>query len=213
MNAQRSRPDVRATASALSYEEGKPLPKGNDNENPQDLSFAQLLLEDFRTHGSDLRAPGFWALAVHRLGNARMDVRPKLARAPLTALYRVAYHGVIALWGIDLPYNSKIGRRFHIEHHGGVHLGAQVVGDDVCVRHSATIGLARRTERAAPVIGNRVEIGPGACIVGRIHVGDDCYVGANTVLADDLPAGKSALGVPARTVNLDAQVEAAKDAR
>jgi hypothetical protein len=33
------------------------------------------------------------------------------------------------------------------------------------------------------------------------------------VLADDLPAGKSALGVPARTVNLDAHIEAAKDAR
>jgi serine O-acetyltransferase len=82
-----------------------------------------------------------------------------------------------------------------------------VVGDDVCVRHSATIGLARRTERsAAPVIGNRVEIGPGACIVGGIRVGDDCYVGANTVLADDLAKGSSVLGVPARTIVVDGAV-------
>jgi serine O-acetyltransferase len=118
---------------------------------------------------------------------------------------------VIALWGIDLPYNAKIGRRFHIQHHGGLHLGAQVVGDDVRVRHSATIGLARRTERnAAPVIGNRVEIGPGACIVGQIHVGDDCYIGANTVLADDLPPGTSVLGVPARTVALDSSAQPGK---
>jgi serine O-acetyltransferase len=206
--------DVRAKAQSLRYEDGKPLPKGDANENPKDIRFRELLREDFRTHGSDPRSAGFWALAVHRLGNARMDVRPKLLRAPLTALYRTAYHAVIALWGIDLPYNSKIGRRFHIQHHGGLHLGAQVVGDDVRVRHSATIGLARRTERsAAPVIGNRVEIGPGACIVGNIHVGDDCYVGANTVLADDLPPGRSVLGVPARTVALDGPVHEGKHER
>jgi hypothetical protein len=32
---------------------------------------------------------GFWALFSHRFGNWRMSVRPKLLRAPLTALYRV----------------------------------------------------------------------------------------------------------------------------
>ena len=115
---------------------------------------------------------------------------------------------MIALWGIDLPYNAKIGRRLHIAHHGGVMLGARWSATTCCIRHSVTIGLARRTERsAAPAIGNRVEIGPGACIVGAIHVGDDCYVGANTVLADSLPAGTTALGVPARIVKLDQVVE------
>jgi serine O-acetyltransferase len=188
---------------ALRFDDGEPLARGDSNENPRGVSFVALLREDLRTHDGDLRSPGFWALAVHRFGNLRMSVRSKVLRAPLTALHTTAYHAVIAAFGIDLPYNAKIGRRFRIGHHGGLHLGAQVVGDDVHVCHTATIGLARRTERdKAPTIGNRVEIGPGACIVGGIHVGDDCFVGPNTVVADDLPPGTTVLGVPARVVDL-----------
>jgi serine O-acetyltransferase len=188
----------------LAFEHGKPLATGTTDENPREIGFAALIREDFRTHGSRLRAPGFWALAVHRFGNLRMAIKSKPLRAPVTALYRIAHRSVIALWGIDLPYNAKLGRRLRIEHHGCVILGAQVVGDDVCIRHSVTIGLSRRTDRsAAPTIGNRVEIAPGACIVGAIHVGDDSYVGANSVLADSVPAGSAVLGVPARTVKLE----------
>jgi serine O-acetyltransferase len=188
----------------LAFEHGKPLATGTTNENPRDIGFAELIREDFRTHGSRLSAPGFWALCVHRFGNLRMAIHSKPLRAPVTALYRVAHRSVIALWGIDLPYNAKLGRRLRIDHHGCVILGAQVVGDDVCIRHSVTIGLSRRTDRsAAPTIGNRVEIAPGACIVGAIHVGDDSYVGANSVLADSVPAGSTMLGVPARSVDLE----------
>jgi serine O-acetyltransferase len=194
---------IELTAQQLRFEQGKPLATGDTNENPKDLGFLALLREDFRTHGSSLRAAGFWALAVHRFGNLRMDFGKPL-RAPATLLYRTAHFAVIALWGIDLPYNAKLGRRLRIDHHGCVLLGAKVVGDDVRIRHSATIGLARRTDRTgAPTIGNRVEIGPGACIVGAIHVGDDAYVGANSVVADSVPAGAAVLGVPARPATLD----------
>jgi len=192
----------------LRFEAGKPLSVGDTDANPHDVPFSALVLEDFRTHGSDLRSPGFWALTVHRLGNLRMRVRTRALRAPLSVLYKVAYHTVIAASGIALPYNAKIGRRFRIGHHGGLHLGARAVGDDVYVRHAATIGLAHRSDQShAPTIGSRVEIGPGACIVGGIHVGDDCFVGPNTVLADDLPPGTAALGVPARVVDLDKHVQ------
>jgi serine O-acetyltransferase len=199
MNRSRSS----ARAAALTYEQGQALATGDANENPEGLSLLELLKEDFRTHGSDPRAAGFWALAIHRLGNARMDVDNRLVRAPLTVAYRVAHRAVIAAFGIDLPYNSKIGRRFHIGHHGGLFLGARLVGDDVFIHHSATIGLAKKSDRSnAPVIGDRVEIGPGACIVGGIEVGDDCYIGANTVLADNLPNSTAVLGVPARKIKL-----------
>jgi serine O-acetyltransferase len=202
---------IEQSAKDLAFEHGKPLAMGMRNENPPAIGFWQLLREDFRTHGHSLRAGGFWALAVHRFGNLRMGIRSRPLRAPATALYRTAHHAVIALFGIDLPYNAKLGRRLRIDHHGCVMLGARMVGDDVWIRHSVTIGLSRRTERnAAPTIGHRVEIGPGACIVGAIHVGDDSYVGANSVLADSVPAGSTALGVPARTVKLEQVVERAE---
>jgi serine O-acetyltransferase len=180
-----------------------PLPHGNTNENPVGIGLFRLLVEDFRTHGSDPLSAGFWALAAHRFGNWRMGVKPSPLRAPFTILYRIAHRGAIALWGIDLPYNVKLGRRFRLEHHGCIHVGAREIGDDVVVRHSVTIGLVSRSARSkAPTIGSRVEIGPGACIVGGIHVGDDCFVGANTVVAQSLDPGTTVLGVPARSVDL-----------
>jgi serine O-acetyltransferase len=184
-----------------------PLRKGDRNENPEGIGLLELLAEDFRTHGSDPLAAGFWALAVHRLGNWRMGLKTRTLRAPLSVFYTVARQAVVAAWGMDLPYNSRIGRRVRFNHHGCVFVGAWNIGDDVHFHHSVTIGLVRRGSKKAPIIGNRVEIGPGACIVGEIEVGDDCYIGANTVLAQSIPAGTTVLGVPARTVSLERLVD------
>jgi serine O-acetyltransferase len=178
-----------------------PLPLGAKDQNPPGITLRALLAEDFETHGRDPLSPGFWALAVCRFGNWRMS-RPRYVRPPLTVAYRFARQAAIALWAIDIPYNSTVGRRLRIDHHGGFFLGALSVGDDVIIRHTATIGLIRRGARRAPVIGNRVEIGPGACIVGDVVVGDDAFIGPNTVVTTDVPAGSAALGNPSRIVEL-----------
>ncbi len=177
-----------------------PMQRGDKNRNPADVGFVDLLREDLRTHEGNWTAPGFIALAVHRFGNWRMGF-PKAVRAPMTIAYRAAHAATMVLWGIDLPYTSQIGRRFRIQHHGAVFIGAWWIGDDVTVRHNATVGLVRRGTNRSPVIGHRVELGPGACVVGDIVVGDDCIVGPNTVLATDLPEGTAALGNPARQVD------------
>lgn len=192
------------TQSHLRAAVASPMQDGDRNSNPTDVGLSSLLQEDFRTHGSDLTSPGFWALAVHRLGNWRMDQPPAL-RLPLTAAYRVAYRSVIMLWGIDMPYCVPIGRRFRICHHGGVHLGAWSVGDDVTVRHGVTIGVAGIAENTArsPVIGNNVELGPGAAIIGTISIGDGAFVGPNAVVLEDVPPGATAFGVPARIQKTD----------
>jgi serine O-acetyltransferase len=181
---------------------GSALPMGDENQNPRGISFPALLAEDFATHGRSLLSPGFWALAVCRFGNARMAVKSRALRAPLTVAYRLAHQAVIALWTIDLPYNARIGRRLQIVHHGGIWQGAWSVGDDVTIRHCATIGLVRKGADRSPLIGNRVEIGPGACIVGDITIGDDAFIGPNTVVTQDVPAGAAVLGNPARVVDL-----------
>lgn len=175
-------------------------PLGDCDANPPGVGLLALVAEDFRTHGSNPLSPGFWAVAVHRLGNWRMSIRAKPLRAPLTLAYRTAYRGVIALWGIDLPYNVKIGRRLRLGHHGCMVLGAGEFGDDVIIQHTVTIGLSRRNESKVPKIGNRVEIGAGACIVGGVQIGDDCFIGANSVVNRSLPPRTSALGIPLRVV-------------
>lgn len=199
--------DSTARAAAKSAPADRPLPVGDCDANPSDLPFLALLAEDFASHGRDLSSPGFWAVAVHRFGNWRMGVRSKWKRAPLTVAYRVAFHGVLALWGIDLPYNIRLGRRVRIEHHGCLMIGARQIGDDVVIRHSVTMGLRQRYTNAFPTIGNRVEIGPGACILGGVQIGDDCYIGPNTVIAYDVKPGTAMIGIPPRRVDL-AQLEA-----
>jgi serine O-acetyltransferase len=189
----------------------KPLPikpkpedlKGDKNQNPAGIGFFQLLAEDFRTHQRDPFSPGFWAVAVHRFGNWRMDVRPKPLRAPLTVAYRVAHRGIAWFFGIDIPYIGKLGRRVRLGHHGSMHISARSIGDDVYIRHTATLGLLDPDEKLAkPTIGDRVEIGPGACVLGDITVGNDSIVCANTVVAQNVPPRSVVLGNPARQVDL-----------
>jgi serine O-acetyltransferase len=180
----------------------KELQLGDSDQNPTDIGLLALIREDLQTHDDNLAAPGFWVMCLHRLGNARMSIRNDALRAPLSLAYQAAFHGVIALWGIELPYNVKVGRRLRLEHHGCLIVGARQIGDDVIIRHSVTIGLQERGGTEFPVIGNHVEIGPGACIVGGIHVGDGAYLGPNTVVARDVPAGAALIGIPPRKVDL-----------
>ena len=99
-----------------------PLPKGDTNQNPPGIGLWALLREDLRTHDGKLFEQGFWAVAVHRFGNWRMGVRPRLLRAPLTLLYRAMNKWVEWTCGISLPYTTKLGRRVRIWHFGGMFL-------------------------------------------------------------------------------------------
>jgi serine O-acetyltransferase len=180
-----------------------PMPRGDRNANPRGIGLLALLAEDFRTHDRDLMEPGFWAIAVHRFGNARMAIPLKLLRAPFSILYKVLFTGIYWLWGINLPYNTKLGRRVRIWHHGGIWLGARAIGDDVHIRHNSTFGVLNRRELdGKPIIGNRVDVGVGVCILGPITIGDDCVIGPNSVVIRDLPAGSVVMGVPARQAAL-----------
>lgn len=183
-----------------------PLPIGDRNRNPRDIGFLKLLAEDYRTHDRSLIEPGFVAVAIHRFGNARMDVKPKLLRGPFTVAYNVMSTLVSWVWGIDLPYTVRLGRRVRLWHHGGIVIGARAIGDDVHIRHNTTIGILNRRELTGkPIIGDRVDIGVGACIVGAITVGDDAVIGPNSVVLRDVPAGSVVMGIPARKATLTAE--------
>lgn len=175
---------------------------GTTNQNPSGLSLIELIKEDFRTHDASLLEPGFWAVAVHRFGNWRMSVNQRALRVPLSLAYGVAHRVVSWLWGIDLEYSVRLGRRVRLWHHGAMILSARAIGDDVHLRHSTTLGVARRNEPwNKPVIGDRVDIGVGACILGNVYVGDDSVIGANAVVLESCPPGAVVVGVPGRTLH------------
>jgi serine O-acetyltransferase len=185
-----------------------PLSRGESNCNPKGLGLWELLREDLRTHDGDPFEQGFWAVAVHRFGNWRMGFRWKTIRMPLTLAYRFLYKWVEWTCGISLPYTVRLGRRVRLWHYGGMILHARSIGDDVHIRHNTTFGVARRGEnRAIPVIGSRVDIGCGACILGNVSVGEDSLVGANAVVLRDVPPRSLAVGIPARILARAASVE------
>lgn len=164
------------------------------------LHLVELLEEDFDSHRRDFTRPGFRALAVHRFGNWRMTVEPKLLRAPLSIGYRAAYRFVRDYYGIELPYSAKVGRRVVLEHqHGIVVHGNSVIGDDCVLRQGVTLGV-RSVDHPddAPKLGNGVQVGAGAVILGNVTVGDGAAIGANAVVLKDVPAGALAVGVPAK---------------
>ncbi|MEO8128594.1 MAG: serine acetyltransferase [Bryobacteraceae bacterium] len=157
------------------------------------------LREDWRTHGRDITRQGIWALAVYRFGRWRYGVRPAFLRVILSFFYKVLKVWSQILSGIDLPCEADIGHRLTIEHFGGIIIsGDTVLGDDVTIRNGVTIGLRRKGVRGAPVIGNRVDIGAGAKILGAIRIGDDVAIGANSVVLTDVPPNSIAVGAPAR---------------
>lgn len=158
--------------------------------------------EDLRVAQEGALSLGFWALQVYRLGHLRYRFQSRLVRYPLAVLHLVLSKLVEIFCGISIGVSAKIGRRLVIEHSGAIVVhGRAVIGDDCTIRQGVTIGN-KRLDRPldAPNIGNRVNIGAGAKILGAVHIGDDADIGANAVVLTDVPAGALAVGVPARII-------------
>jgi serine O-acetyltransferase len=159
------------------------------------------ILEDFRIYDREFSRQGFWVMVPYRLGRWRYTIGWRPLRLPFSMLYRVMKLASQILTGIDLPCEVTIGRGFRIEHFGNIVVsGDTVIGDDCILRNGVTIGMKKIGEPGSPVIGNRVEIGAGAKILGKIHIGDDAQIGANAVVIRDVPAGHIAVGIPARNI-------------
>ena len=155
--------------------------------------------EDWRTHERQWTRQGLWVMVVYRFGNWRYGIRSRALRLPFSILYKFLKLLSEILTGIDLPCEAKLGRRFRIDHFGGIVIsGDAVFGDDCVIRNGVTVGLRHTGHRGAPVIGNRADIGAGAKVLGSIRIGDDVAIGANAVVITDVPANSIAVGVPAK---------------
>jgi serine O-acetyltransferase len=158
--------------------------------------------EDWIAHERDWTRPGFRAVVVCRLGNLQVDSPHRSVRALTRRLYRLLYRTIRNLYGIELPYTVRLGRRVVIEHQGAIVIhGYATIGDDCIVRQGVTIGN-RYMDRPfdAPHLGARVNVGAGAQILGAITIGDDVWIGAGAVVLSDVPSGCTVAGVPASIV-------------
>ena len=157
------------------------------------------VVEDLRTQREGLLGLGFWALLVYRFGHARFVIPSRILRLPWTIVYVVLHKLVEIFCGITIGSTALIGRRFEIEHHGCIVIhGAAQIGDDCLIRHGVTIGNSGAQDPlGAPRLGNGVQIGAGAKLIGRITIGNNVIIGANAVVVHNVPDDVIVAGVPA----------------
>ena len=102
--------------------------------------------------------------------------------------------------GIEIHPGATIGRGLFIDHGMGVVIGeTTIIKDDVKMYHGVTLGgRGNESGKRHPTIGNNVEIGAGAKVLGNIELGDNVKVGANAIVLQDVPNNHVAVGIPAR---------------
>ena len=133
--------------------------------------------------------PGPLAILLYRVSH-RLWTRGFHTFAEL--LWRLNYF----LSGADIHPGAQIGGGLRLTHTAGLVVGkGAVIGSDVTLLHGVTLGGSSRGffepefTDGFPAIGDGSKIAAGAKLLGPIKIGKGCFVGANAVVAKDLPDG------------------------
>ena len=140
-----------------------------------------------------LTYPGVHAVWAYRLAHMLFKKNLKLLARIVSSIAR-------SYTGVDIHPGARLGRRLFIDHANGVVIGETTkIGTDCVLFHQVTLGgVSMSKGKRHPTLGDRVMVGAGAKVLGPIHVGSDARIAANAVVVRDVPAGCSAIGVPAR---------------
>ncbi|QSE89736.1 serine O-acetyltransferase [Rhodococcus pseudokoreensis] len=141
--------------------------------------------------------PGLLALAVYRLQEVVQDA----GRMRVAGFLRTLN---VVMTGADFVVGCEVGGGLLMHHPVGVVIGhGASVGKGCTILQGVTVGERYADgsgDHAYPVLRDRVTVGAGAKILGRVEVGEGAVIGANSVVLDDIPDGSIAVGVPARII-------------
>jgi serine O-acetyltransferase len=147
-----------------------------------------------------LKEQSAWAIHVYRWGR-RIDASKRgFIRRLRTKAWWYVFRIVETLTGISLPKECTIGPGLRIYHFGNIFIHPQaIIGANCTLRQGVTIGN-RVVGGPVPVIEDDVELGAYAQILGGIRIGRGAKIGAMSVVLCDVPAGATAVGVPAKII-------------
>ncbi|KRA84444.1 serine acetyltransferase [Altererythrobacter sp. Root672] len=106
-------------------------------------------------------------------------------------------------YGIAIPEYTEIDPGLFINRFGGIYMhGHTKIGHDVTLSAMTMIGQTNRGKRAGtPTIGNRVFMGVGAKVIGKVTVGDDSAIGVSALVTRDVPPNSVVAGIPAKVIS------------
>lgn len=147
-----------------------------------------------------LREQSIWAIWIYRRGRRLLQWPEGIRKRIALKIYWLLYRLIETAVGITLPISADIGPGLRIWHFGGiiVHPDA-VIGANCTLRQGITIGN-RHNDGPVPKIGNNVEFGAYAQVLGGITIGDNSKIGALSLVLCDVPDGATAVGIPAKVI-------------
>jgi putative colanic acid biosynthesis acetyltransferase WcaB len=121
-----------------------------------------------------------------------------LLGAPYLVFYRIVVEWLL---GIELRFKTKVGPALRLYHGQGLVVHERtVIGANCTLRHGTTIGNKSATDSACPVLGDHVDVGAQAIILGPVQIGDGAIVAAGAVVVKDVPPRTTVAGNPARVI-------------
>jgi serine O-acetyltransferase len=139
--------------------------------------------------------PGIHATVLHRFAH-------RLLHWGLRTPARFVSHVGRFLTGIEIHPGARIGRRVFFDHGMGIVIGETAeVGDDCTIYQGVTLGgTSLDGGKRHPTLEAGVVVGAGAKVLGPFTVGAGSRIGSNSVVVKAVPAGATAVGVPARVI-------------
>jgi serine O-acetyltransferase len=146
---------------------------------------------------------GFWAVFQYRLAHflySKVRWQPFRMLLLLTLVWQ---KGIEIFTGISIPASATIGHSFYIGHFGGIIINRNaVIGDNCNISQGVTIGVSGQGEkRGVPVVGNEVYIGANSVLAGKITIGNNVLIGACSMVNSSLLNNVVVLGVPAVVIS------------
>lgn len=144
---------------------------------------------------------GMLVLTLYRVAHSVLDL-PKALR-PLGYLYIFFYKVFTELiLGTEIHWRCRIGPGARVFHGYGLVIHSHsIIGAGVTLRHGVTIGSKTKGGLLqAPVLGDRVNVGASAIILGGVKVGNGSVIGAGAVVVKDVPAHAVVAGNPAQVI-------------
>jgi serine O-acetyltransferase len=174
--------------------------------------FMELVEADADALGSGRKSFAFYVAATLGMNKfsvillfriaARLHGKGRIA----TVLARLATR-LNSIWNsCEIDPGAKIGPGLRIPHPIGIVVGSITAGSNLTILQNATLGLQNRTLSSSDhanfaTLGNDVEIGPGATVLGGILIGHGATIGPNAFVFQNVPDGSVAVGYAARIIH------------